>query len=138
MNINPAVWGDHWWFVNYTIAFSYPNNPTNKDKNETKELLLLLNRRAPCSMCTKNFEEHLKKYPLTEDRLESKNKLVSWVIDINNDVNRVIGKSPVTYKEIEKKYMKIYYSNKKTDFYKKVCLTIVIILILLCLFKRFS
>ena len=34
MNLDPKVWGPHYWFVFYSIALCYPNNPNNIAKKK--------------------------------------------------------------------------------------------------------
>ena len=38
MNLNPDIWGPHYWFVLYTIAISYPINPNDVTK---KNIMIL-------------------------------------------------------------------------------------------------
>ena len=61
----------------------------------------------PCSICKRNYQRHIKELPI-ENALESRQKLVYWLIDIHNLVNAEIGKKIMSYKNVIEKYQKIY------------------------------
>jgi len=135
--MNQNIWGSHLWFSLHTITFSYPNNPTNKDKEQYKNFFYSLENVIPCSICKKNYKRHLIEHPI-DDHLNSKKKLVYWLIDIHNMVNAEIGKKIYSYDVIIKKYEDVY--NKNIDLtdnfnYKKNLFPLYInIVILLCSF----
>jgi hypothetical protein len=86
---------------------NYPNIPRYVDKQDYKNFFVSLQYVIPCSVCKKNYQRHLKELPI-ENALESRQKLVYWLIDIHNLVNAEIGKKIISYKNVIKKYEKIY------------------------------
>ena len=110
--MNQNIWGSHLWFSLHSITFSYPNNPTNLDKEYYKNFFISLQNVIPCSICKKNYKRHLIEHPI-DNHLNSRKKLVYWLIDIHNMVNSEIGKKIYSYDTIINKYENVY--NKKID-----------------------
>ena len=108
--MNQNIWGSHLWFSLHTITFSYPINPTNKDKEYYKNFFYSLQHVIPCSVCKKNYKRHLIEHPI-DDHLNSRKKLVYLLIDIHNMVNAEIGKKVYNYETIIKKYENVYNKN---------------------------
>ena len=85
----PNVWGPHAWKFLHFVTLGYPNNPTENDKKKYKLFFMLLQDTLPCSICAKHFGENLKKKPLTDKDLSSKENLIYWLIDFHNVVNKM-------------------------------------------------
>lgn len=131
MNVSPLVFGKHYWFVIYTTALTYPNNPTEEDKKNTKTLLLYLGKKLPCDACLNNFQLHIEKYPLSDSSLENSNKLLEWVVNINNEVNKTIHKPEVTIEQMKKKYMKMYSDKQcKNNYINYIIILFILTLII--------
>jgi len=97
--IGPEVWGPHGWqFIHY-ITLGYPDNPTPIQKQYYKNFFELLGNVIPCSICSTHYNENIKKYPLTDDVLSTREKLTMWGIDIHNLVNEFNGKPKLSYDE---------------------------------------
>ncbi len=109
--MEPKIWGPEAWFFLHTITLEYPNKPTNVDKNNMKNFFVSLEHVLPCSKCKLNFGKHLIKHPLNNEVLSSKTKLVKWLIDIHNDVNKINGKQIMSY-EVALKTILERYENK--------------------------
>ena len=82
----------------------------------------------PCPTCAKHYQENLKKFNLDE-ALESKDKLIKWLIDIHNEVNKKNNKRIYEYDEVIKIYNK-KYSENKSNYGNKILIGIVIVFIL--------
>jgi hypothetical protein len=111
--MNQNIWGSHLWFSLHTITFTYPINPTNLDKENFKNFFISLENVIPCSICKKNYKRHLLEYPI-DNYLDSRKKLVYWLIDIHNMVNSEIGKKIMSYEVVIKKYENVYQKNLLT------------------------
>ena len=101
-NIDPKLWGPSYWKMLHYITLAYPNNPTENDKTDIKNLFKALHPVLPCQKCRNNFNDHLKKFPLDEKALSSKATLVMWLINIHNEVNIINGKKIMTYDDVIK------------------------------------
>lgn len=88
----PDVWGPHAWKFLHFVTLGYPNKPTEKDKKKYKLFFMLLQDTLPCSICARHFGENLKKKPLSDHDLASKENLIYWLIDFHNVVNKMKNK----------------------------------------------
>jgi hypothetical protein len=103
------IWGKYIWQTMHYIALGYPDNPTNDKKEKYKQFYTLFKDVLPCSICTKHYEQILINYPLTDDIMNNKDKLIKWTIDIHNIVNESLHKKNISYDEASNVIYK--YSN---------------------------
>lgn len=134
--MNPEVWGPSAWLFLHTVTLNYPNNPTIYDKQFYKNFFMSLNNVLPCDWCSKNYSLHLAKYPI-DNYLNSKKDLVTWLILIHNEVNKIFEKKTLNYEEVIKIYKELY--NKKPCNHLKwhifiLCSIIIIIIIFLYIY----
>lgn len=97
--MNPKIWGPHGWYFLHCVTLEYPNKPTLVEKNEIKRLFFELQNTLPCIECRENYKKHLVKRPLTLRVLSSRTSLACWLIDIHNDVNRMLKKPIMSYEK---------------------------------------
>lgn len=115
--MKPEKWGPHAWIFLHTITFNYPIKPTEEDKYNMKQFINSLGNVLPCEKCREHFRDNLVKYPLTDEILNNKNKLIYWMIDIHNSVNRMNGKKEIDYDTAVKKITGYYESNYNSIIY---------------------
>lgn len=139
--MNPTVWGPNLWFSLHTITLNYPKNPTYENKKAYNTFFLNLGDVLPCEKCTKHYNEHLIKYPLSEN-LNSRKELVLWLINIHNEVNKTLGK-PVMEPSVALQKISNRYKNKNTidtllEYinWKTILITIVSIGVLFIIWKK--
>ena len=89
-NISPNLWGPHLWKFMHLFTLSYPNEPTEDEKDIAYNFFTSIQRVLPCEKCRYNFKNHLE--TLTEEVLDSNENLVKWLFDIHNEVNKTTGK----------------------------------------------
>lgn len=124
-NINPKKWGKHFWKTIHYITFSAPDLPSTEYKNNLLNLLVSLKFLLPCENCRHHYAENLRKFPLTDEILSSKEKLIKWGVDLHNEVNLRTGKKIITIEEAKQIYL---YDNHNTN---KSLTTIILMVILL-------
>jgi hypothetical protein len=117
--IDNAVWGPVFWTMCHYITLTYPNSPSEEEKEHVKQFFELLQYLLPCPYCRHHYKQNLTKNPLTDDILSIKLKLVLWFIDIHNYVNRQLGKNEITIEDALVSLFKPPYT--KGEVYKKVC-----------------
>lgn len=83
---NTKVWGSSAWLFLHCVSYTYPENPTRKEKNEYKKFLNSLQYVLPCSLCREHTKEYFKKYPIKE-ALENKERFVCYLIKLRNYIN---------------------------------------------------
>lgn len=92
-NINPAIWGSSGWVFLHSIAESYPDYPTDYDKQTFKSFFESLKAILPCRKCQINYKNHLNNIPLTNEVLSSNKNLNIWLSNVHNEVNKMLGKN---------------------------------------------
>ena len=135
MNLNPDIWGPHYWFVLYTIAISYPINPNDVTKKKYYDFIQNLPLFIPIPNIGNNFSQFIDKYPVTP-YLDSRESFTKWVHFIHNKINIYLGKSEMTYYDAMNNYYENYKeTNIKRDQERRnhgkyIFYTIIIILII--------
>jgi hypothetical protein len=110
-NLDPAVWGPHYWFFLHTIAISYPNNPNAIVKKQYYELIQNLPMFLPCSKTAKYFAQILNKYPI-EPYLNNRESLVRWMHFVHNKINEMLDKPTITLNDFYFQYFDAYKSDE--------------------------
>jgi len=98
MNFSPFVWGPSFWKVIHYVALSYPENPTNTDKENYKLFFSSLKNVLPCDSCKNNMSKHIKLLPL-EPYLDNNRKLFRWTVQLHNMVNKETNKKEISYND---------------------------------------
>jgi len=96
MGYNPKLWGSEGWYFIHYVALNYPLNPTEKDKKSYFQFFASLEHTLPCEGCAFNFGEKMKKYP---PKLENRESLFNWTVDMHNSVNKENGKPEISYEK---------------------------------------
>lgn len=125
MSIDPSLWGESGWVFLHSIALAYPNNPSDIDKKNIKNFFTITGDVLPCTRCRDNFKQHLKKFPLSDEVLSSKLGIVTWINNINNEVDKEVAKMKKQNAENEKN------KGKNTESDTTITLIIIIIVCLL-------
>ena len=86
--MGPNIWGPHGWKFIHFVTLAYPNNPTETDKQNYKTFFYSLCNVIPCVLCADNYRDHIGEYPLTDEILSDKNKLMEWGVLMHNLVNK--------------------------------------------------
>ena len=127
-NINPKIWGDALWKAGYLISYAYPANPSMSDRQLMRDYFLNYQQILPCEKCRINFQQHLLKYPLNDNALKNKFNLMSWLLNINNEVNKILGKPSITLNDVYEKYL-----IAAPQFNAKQILTFILIIAIVCI-----
>lgn len=133
----PDTWGPHGWKFLHYVSLGYPTNPTQQQKEKYKAFFILLKDTLPCSVCRVHFAENYDKLPLTDDILSDREKLIKWVIDIHNIVNKMKNKPIVKYEDARKmidtdvKCIKMSSPNNISIFNLLIIIFIVLLLVYL-------
>lgn len=95
-NLNPDIWGTHYWFFLHTIAFYYPDPPNDITKRKYYDLIHNFPLFIPDAKIGDKFASLLDKYPLSP-YLCSRESFLRWVFFIHNKINNHLGKRELTY-----------------------------------------
>jgi hypothetical protein len=132
-NIDPNLWGKHFWGIIHYITISYPNSPSNEHKLKVKQFFELFESLLPCENCRFHYSTNLKKYPLTDEVLSSKYKLVEWGVILHNEVNKQTGKKIITVDDAINIYLEIQNKDTYTYIDNKVYTVILLVVLIVVL-----
>lgn len=140
MNIDPHIWGPHGWQFMHYITIGYPERPNDEFKKNISNFFMSLKYLLPCEKCRQNYNTHISKYPLTDNILSSRKKIIEWLIDIHNEVNSMTNKSIMSYEKSLETYMnplidepftgQIMNSFKNIDSRTLIIITVLILIII--------
>ena len=81
--------GRNTWALLHSMAATYPNDPTEEDKNQIKNFMYGLANNFPCKICGSHLLKMLQKDGVKAD---SREELVHYICKIHNIVNKVLNK----------------------------------------------
>ena len=106
MRLPPTVWGPCFWHTMHIIALSYPANPSYAHKRAAKEFFEGLSHLIPCPKCREHYQTHLQKYPISP-HLDRRDDIFRWTVNVHNEVNKSLGRPPVSEMESINFYRRI-------------------------------
>jgi len=107
IELNPDIWGPHFWFFINTIAISYPNHPNDITKKKYYEFIMNLPLFIPVEGMGNEFSKLLDEYPVAS-YLDTKTSFVRWVHFIHNKINEKLEKPKITLEEFYYQYYQSY------------------------------
>lgn len=136
--MHPEFWGPSGWKFLHSVTFQYPIKPTVNDKAHYKEFFNSLKHTLPCEKCAYHYTAHLRKFPI-DSALETREKLVRWLINVHNEVNKSLGKREYFYEEV----IDIYKDEMdgvlgRVSFTNTLLLIIILVLLYLLITGRIS
>lgn len=131
-NINPNLWGPPAWSFLLYIGLSYPQNPSEVEKQNMRNFLQSLGHILPCNKCRYNYKNHLMKYPLDDNALRNQDSLLNWMTNNINEINMENNKPQLTTYQIIEKYLNTGKKEQiKSNNYEYYILCTICILIVL-------
>ena len=67
MDLEPKIWGPHFWFTIFTMALSYPLTPSNVTKKKYYDFIINLPIFLPCEKCGDDFAKLLSTFQLKDE-----------------------------------------------------------------------
>lgn len=111
MELDPSIWGPHYWFVLHTIALCYPSHPNDTTKKKYYEFIQNLPLMLPSQKIGNNFSIILDKFPVTP-YLDSRESFQKWVHFIHNKINEQLNIPQLSFSESIDKYYHNYKPKK--------------------------
>ena len=111
VQLDPSVWGPHFWFFLHTLAISYPHHPNSVTKKKYYELIQNLPLFMPVESIGNDFIKLLDEYPVTA-YLDNRESLVKWMHFIHNKINEKLEKPKISINEF---YLRYYEEYKPKD-----------------------
>lgn len=101
------IWGPHAWVTLHSIAYCYPNNPTDKDKEIYCNFYNLIGDVLPCFYCRDSYKEFIKNgnTKLDNNALKNRESLTKWLYYVHEAVNKKLGVDyGVSYEDVTNRY----------------------------------
>jgi hypothetical protein len=111
LQLDPNIWGPHYWFFLHTLAISYPHHPNAVTKKKYYELIQNLPLFIPIESIGNNFIKLLEDYPVTA-YLDNRESLIKWMHFIHNKINEKLEKPKISINEF---YLRYYEEYKPKD-----------------------
>ena len=111
LQLDPNIWGPHFWFFLHTLAITYPHYPNAVTKKKYYELIQNLPLFIPVESNGKDFIKLLDEYPVTA-YLDSRESLIKWMHFIHNKINEKLEKPKISINEF---YFRYYEEYKPKD-----------------------
>jgi hypothetical protein len=111
LQLDPNVWGPHFWFFLHTLAMSYPHHPNAVTKKKYYEMIQNLPLFIPVELIGNDFNKLLDEYPVTA-YLDSRESFIKWMHFIHNKINEKLNKPKITLNDF---YLKYYEEYKPKD-----------------------
>lgn len=100
-----SVWGPSMWHYLHTMSFNYPVNPTEADKQNYMNFILMLEHVLPCKYCRMNLTTNFKNLPLTMENMQSRETFSRYIYDLHELVNTMLKKkSGLSYCDVRERY----------------------------------
>ena len=119
LQLDPNIWGPHYWFFLHTLVMTYPHHPNAVTKKKYYEFIQNLPLFLPVEEISGEFSKLIDKYPVTP-YLDNRDSFVRWMHFIHNKINEKLEKPQISLNDFFIKYYDEYKSHdeKLTEYYK--------------------
>lgn len=136
MDFSAEVWGPHYWFFLFTVAYFYPRTPNEITKRKYYDLVQNMPLFIPDEEIGNRFSHMLDLYPVSP-YLVGRDSFLRWVWFIHNKVNIGVGLPEIAFEDAIDRYLAKYRPREvvlsETLHIRKSYLHVFIVLICLCM-----
>jgi len=101
-NINR--WGPAAWKFLHTVAHSIDKQPSKATQKACSNFFHALVELLPCKHCRKHYAAQLQEHYNNKIPCSSRQALSSFLVDVHNRVNKMNGKSEMSYEDAQTLY----------------------------------
>ena len=118
-DLDPKIWGPHYWFFLHTIAMSYPVHPNAVTKKKYYDFVQNIPLFIPVESMAGEFSKLLDQYPV-QPYLDNKESFIRWMWFIHNKINKKLEKPEISLNDFYVKYYEEYkpINEKMSEYYK--------------------
>jgi hypothetical protein len=118
-DLDPKIWGPHYWFFLHTIARSYPIHPNAVTKKKYYDFVQNIPLFIPVESMAGEFSKLLDQYPV-QPYLDNKESFIRWMWFIHNKINKKLEKPQISLNDFYVKYYEEYkpMNEKMSEYYK--------------------
>lgn len=84
INIEPEVWGSHFWNTIYYIIFSYDSTDENCIRC-VEMFFFSLGCLLPCPTCQEHYQNYFERNPI-RSCVKNKNELIKWIYELQKEI----------------------------------------------------
>lgn len=123
MNLEPVIWGPHYWATLHFIASTYDNNPNQSIKSTMKNFIQSLPVFLPCKECQDHAFEFIKKNNI-DTVIQNRKEVFTFFFNFHNEVNKRLKKPLMKMEDALNKYYvpveehHLYLPSKGTNYPK--------------------
>jgi hypothetical protein len=118
-DLDPKIWGPHYWFFLHTIAMTYPVHPNAVTKKKYYDFVQNIPLFIPVESMAGEFSKLLDQYPV-QPYLDNKESFIRWMWFIHNKINKKLEKPQISLNDFYVKYYEEYkpINEKMSEYYK--------------------
>jgi len=95
----PSLWGNAAWHFLHAVASTFPQTPTQEDKQHYYMFFRSVGPVLPCKICRPYYTDYLRRHNLWR-ALSSRMTLANYFHRFHNHVNRRLGKKQFRKSEL--------------------------------------
>lgn len=120
MNLEPNIWGPHYWATLHFISSTYDNNPNQSIKSNMKNFIQSLPVFLPCKECQDHAFDYIKQFNLNHV-IQNRKELFTFFFNFHNNVNKRLKKPLMSMEDALNKYYipieehHLYLPNEKKE-----------------------
>ena len=103
MNLEPVIWGPHFWNMFHFISSTYDNKPNQSIKSTMKNFIQSIPVFLPCKECQDHAFDFLCSSDL-DKVIENRKELFTFFFNFHNTVNLRLKKPLMKIEDALKKY----------------------------------
>ena len=109
--VNPRkpAWGSSAWIFLHSVAYNYPERPTQSIIDAHRTFFASLADVLPCRWCRDSYGQYMQELPI-EPALRSRRALCDWLYTIHNMTNAKLNKTGPSLGEVD-----AYYEAMRAD-----------------------
>ena len=97
-------WGKSMWRFLHIYSFSYPEIPSELEKENALKFITSISHALPCSSCRKHCRKYCNSKKKLNDALKSREDMVAFFYDFHSAVNKRLGKDNITLQDCRDMY----------------------------------
>ena len=103
MNLEPNIWGPHYWATLHFISSTYDNNPNQSIQSTMKTFIQSLPVFLPCKECQDHAFKFVKSSNLNKV-VQNRKELFTFFFNFHNSVNQRLKKPLMKIEDALNKY----------------------------------
>ena len=131
--LDADIWGPHFWFVLHTLAYCYPDFPTDHTRRKYYDLVTNLPLFIPVPKMGDEFAVMLDDFPVSP-YLANRESFLRWMNFVHNKYNERTGKPAVPLHLALQQYLAQYTKNAIHSYHHDKRYVVRVLYLVSCIF----